>query len=288
MKSATAVSCRKNSHDIVYINATHFPNLAKYCSFQLFQCPRCNEGFIEEVTADFQPRPPSPASPDIPINIISFLNEVSMLTDEYRGRSATERPTARRRNESAAPPASEAARGAVPAPRRRQPRMSLGRGLAVVFGDTGENRDGAPANNDIRIRFGVNQGARGFFTFPIDDVMNTLFAAAAVQQPVMTDAQLQEIPKATITAEDVQGQTQCAICFEDYALNEEDVRKLPCTHLYHEKCIFPWLKNNASCPICRARMPNATEIDDDSDIDDVVMGEEISKFLAKMSNCKKY
>lgn len=152
--------------------------------------------------------------------------------------------------------------------------------LSIVVGTTnraGAN-DGSPNNNenginrDIRIRFGVGRGA-GFFSFPIDDVMTTLFSAAP-RQPAMTDNQLEEIPKALITAEDIAAQIQCAICFDDYAQDEADVRKLPCNHLFHEKCIFPWLKSNATCPVCRARMPNANaeNEDDNSDMDEDMFG----------------
>lgn len=201
----------------------------------------------------------------------------SRRTDSQTSGSSEAGPSTRSRSPPAPNPvppsrlrlprgASTPVRNQPPSPQIRVQRA----GVAVVIGNT---REGNDANNDIRIRFGLGRGGRGgFFTFPIDDVMNTLFAAAAFQHPVMTDNQLQEIPKATITEEDVQGQTQCAICFEDYKLNEEDVRKLPCTHLFHEKCIFPWLKSNATCPVCRARMPNATDDSDNSDVDDVVIG----------------
>lgn len=196
-----------------------------------------------------------------------------MLSNEISGRG---RGRGARRTENPA----TGSRGSS-APSRSPPPTRTPRGGVVVIGGN-TSREGNDANNDIRIRFGLGRGGRGgFFTFPIDDVMNTLFAAAAVQQPVMTDNQLEEIPKATITQDDVEEQTQCAICFEDYAVNEEDVRKLVCTHLFHEKCIFPWLKNNATCPVCRCRMPNATDNGDDdidSDFDGVVV-DELSRLM---------
>ncbi|KAM7263766.1 hypothetical protein ACFE04_001449 [Oxalis oulophora] len=45
--------------------------------------------------------------------------------------------------------------------------------------------------------------------------------------------------------------TCCSICLEDY--EEKDmVRIIPeCEHLFHIKCVDPWLKKNSSCPICR-------------------------------------
>lgn len=160
--------------------------------------------------------------------------------------------------------------------RSRSPRtrstLSIVVGTSNRAGNEAGNNANANDNRDIRIRFGLEHGG-GFFTFPIDEVMNTLFTNTP-RQPAMTDNQLEEIPKATITADDVSAQMQCAICFEDYVLSEPDVRKLPCTHLFHEKCIFPWLKGNATCPVCRSRMPNANNDDEESsDIDDAVFGE---------------
>ncbi|CAK9091654.1 unnamed protein product [Durusdinium trenchii] len=44
----------------------------------------------------------------------------------------------------------------------------------------------------------------------------------------------------------------CQICLEDFAENEE-LRKLPCGHSFHSKCVDEWLtEKSCSCPICRA------------------------------------
>ncbi|XP_069028860.1 uncharacterized protein [Embiotoca jacksoni] len=47
------------------------------------------------------------------------------------------------------------------------------------------------------------------------------------------------------------GNTQCQICFCDYT-DGEKLRMLPCFHDYHVQCIDRWLKDNNTCPICRA------------------------------------
>lgn len=52
-----------------------------------------------------------------------------------------------------------------------------------------------------------------------------------------------------------QGQT-CAVCHSGYKQNEF-VRTLPvCKHLFHKRCIDPWIKRNhtPTCPICRANI----------------------------------
>lgn len=213
------------------------------------------------------------------MNFISILNEFSQLSNEIHSRNR-DRITRRTENQASGSASgsgsgsSSSSSRAPPVTNRSPTRGGQRNGVAVIIGNASRGR--TPNNDNIRIRFGLERDARsGFLTFPIDDVMNTLFAAAAVQHPIMTDSQLEEIPKATVTEQDViDGRSQCAVCFEDY-IHEEEVRKLACTHLFHEKCIFPWLKNNATCPVCRARLPNAPDNgdDDNSDIDDVVIGE---------------
>ncbi|KAI4348864.1 hypothetical protein L6164_009533 [Bauhinia variegata] len=45
--------------------------------------------------------------------------------------------------------------------------------------------------------------------------------------------------------------TCCSICLRDYK-NTDMLRQLPdCGHLFHIKCIDPWLRLNPSCPLCR-------------------------------------
>lgn len=40
----------------------------------------------------------------------------------------------------------------------------------------------------------------------------------------------------------------CAICWDEM----DSARKLPCGHLFHNSCLFSWLEQDISCPICRS------------------------------------
>ena len=42
----------------------------------------------------------------------------------------------------------------------------------------------------------------------------------------------------------------CAICLTDTAIGET-VSRLPCNHVFHKKCIQPWLRQASTCPTCR-------------------------------------
>lgn len=43
---------------------------------------------------------------------------------------------------------------------------------------------------------------------------------------------------------------KCTICLSQFEL-DNDVRRLPCMHLFHKDCVDQWLVTNKHCPICR-------------------------------------
>ena len=44
-------------------------------------------------------------------------------------------------------------------------------------------------------------------------------------------------------------QQDCPICFDK--IHENDSSALPCMHVFHHRCIEPWLYQNNTCPVCR-------------------------------------
>ncbi|KAJ9171018.1 hypothetical protein P3X46_019072 [Hevea brasiliensis] len=43
---------------------------------------------------------------------------------------------------------------------------------------------------------------------------------------------------------------RCAVCLEDFE-PKEMVMVTPCSHMFHEECIVPWVKSHGQCPVCR-------------------------------------
>lgn len=82
--------------------------------------------------------------------------------------------------------------------------------------------------------------------------------------PPLSSQRINEIPNVKISAEEVDRKMQCSVCWDDFKL-DETVRKLPCSHLYHENCIVPWLNLHSTCPICRKSLASD---DDNEDVDE--------------------
>jgi hypothetical protein len=50
----------------------------------------------------------------------------------------------------------------------------------------------------------------------------------------------------------------CVVCLQDFE-GEDRLRRLPCLHSFHERCIFDWLRVSSACPLCRHRLPMGRE-----------------------------
>ncbi|EEF52150.1 conserved hypothetical protein [Ricinus communis] len=45
----------------------------------------------------------------------------------------------------------------------------------------------------------------------------------------------------------------CVVCLQQFMIGSSATR-LPCTHVYHDRCIRDWLKTNGVCPLRRYRI----------------------------------
>lgn len=83
--------------------------------------------------------------------------------------------------------------------------------------------------------------------------------------PVSKDV-IDALPIVEVTEEQVKAKLQCSVCWEDFQLRE-NVRQLPCLHIYHEPCIRPWLELHGTCPICRQNLINNEQSNSDNNQD---------------------
>ncbi|NXF62489.1 RN126 ligase, partial [Ciccaba nigrolineata] len=68
--------------------------------------------------------------------------------------------------------------------------------------------------------------------------------------PPADKEKIQALPTVQIAQEHVDSGLECPVCKEDYTVGE-NVRQLPCNHLFHNNCIVPWLEQHDTCPVCR-------------------------------------
>ncbi|XP_044485566.1 E3 ubiquitin-protein ligase SDIR1-like [Mangifera indica] len=47
---------------------------------------------------------------------------------------------------------------------------------------------------------------------------------------------------------------KCSICLEEFEGGVE-LRRLPCSHVFHGDCIGQWLERSQTCPLCRFALP---------------------------------
>nr|XP_023896876.1 E3 ubiquitin-protein ligase At4g11680-like [Quercus suber] len=46
---------------------------------------------------------------------------------------------------------------------------------------------------------------------------------------------------------------ECCICLAKYK-DKEELRQLPCTHVFHLKCVDHWLRITSCCPLCKQKL----------------------------------
>ncbi|GMP86557.1 hypothetical protein CsSME_00039288 [Camellia sinensis var. sinensis] len=49
--------------------------------------------------------------------------------------------------------------------------------------------------------------------------------------------------------------TTCVVCLEEFGKGTK-LTSMPCSHLFHHRCIVPWLESHNSCPTCRSIVPD--------------------------------
>ncbi|XVF83153.1 hypothetical protein PTKIN_Ptkin16aG0110800 [Pterospermum kingtungense] len=97
----------------------------------------------------------------------------------------------------------------------------------------------------------------------VEDALNIITERA------MRESREQETKKRTVPADETSIQAlekviygpggskysedKCSVCLKEMLLGSQ-VTRMPCSHVFHEDCIVPWLKINHVCPLCRYQL----------------------------------
>lgn len=72
-----------------------------------------------------------------------------------------------------------------------------------------------------------------------------------------TDEQLSNLPswkyKEIGNKEEITSCDECCICLAKYK-EKEEIRELPCSHIFHLNCVDQWLKIISCCPLCKQEL----------------------------------
>jgi E3 ubiquitin-protein ligase RNF115/126 len=100
----------------------------------------------------------------------------------------------------------------------------------------------------------------------LDQIISQLMENSNAHRPVpATDEIISGLPREVLEEKSPALQHDCAVCKEQFSVQIDDpddliIITLPCKHLFHERCITPWLKSSGTCPVCRfalIRQPEA-------------------------------
>ncbi|XWS39597.1 hypothetical protein CRYUN_Cryun18bG0068800 [Craigia yunnanensis] len=73
--------------------------------------------------------------------------------------------------------------------------------------------------------------------------------------PPASKSAIDSLPSVKITKNHLNSEfNQCAVCMDEFEEGTQ-AKQMPCKHLYHKDCIFPWLELHNSCPVCRQELP---------------------------------
>lgn len=245
-----------------------------------FVCPRCESGFIEEVTEDssllenntsgagddsnslfselwqllFMERsallshpPSSESNPDDSEQVSagqSRRSPVSPEAAEVREPEVSSQPEQERLTRPEQRPPVEGHFLFLHFPRIVQ------QFLAGLFANNG-NPGAAPAALSNMLQLHSNPGDYAWGQGGLDAVITELLGQLENTGPPPAEKEMiSSLPTVCISQEQTACRLECPVCREEYS-SGESVRKLPCLHYFHSECIVPWLELHDTCPVCR-------------------------------------
>ncbi|MED6168850.1 hypothetical protein PIB30_015468 [Stylosanthes scabra] len=205
-------------------------------------CPRCFGQFIQEINMptprlflDFTPNDPSPHP--------RLLEALSLMLDPAF-QQPRRRPRIRRRQPSDTPD---------PNPTTR-PRTWI---IVHPIGASPEELESMvppPRRDRPVVPRGVD--SRDYFLGPgLNELIEQITENDRPGPAPAPESAIRGIPRVKIEGHHLKENSQCPVCQEEFEVGEE-VRELPCKHVYHSDCIVPWLRLHNSCPVCRHEVPD--------------------------------
>ncbi|KAI0224650.1 RING-type E3 ubiquitin transferase [Lamellibrachia satsuma] len=247
-----------------------------------FTCPRCNNGFIEELETspidDLPDRDVDPGAQFAELLGHHFLellrppptvdgpnddggdigdNTVTPPSNIFSGQRPT-LVTIQRRNQDT--------EGQVLHGFLENLLGGLTGGAIHIIGPSGAGGVGGPRASPFGTILNIhgNPGDYAWGTGGLDNIITQLLNQLEGSGPPPADEQqIKSLPKVKVTQTEIEHNVQCSVCMEDLKLDEE-VRQLPCNHLYHHGCIVPWLELHGTCPVCRTTLDGRNSQDETS------------------------
>ncbi len=72
------------------------------------------------------------------------------------------------------------------------------------------------------------------------------------ENPGMSQQELSSLPKVSYHRKNEEPDL-CTICYCEFEENE-GIIELSCKHMFHQECIFEWLKRVSNCPVCKKKL----------------------------------
>ncbi|KAJ4458501.1 putative E3 ubiquitin-protein ligase RING1 [Paratrimastix pyriformis] len=68
---------------------------------------------------------------------------------------------------------------------------------------------------------------------------------------------IEDLDEVTISQKHIDEATECPICCTPFRMGAVAI-KMPCKHLFHDRCLLSWLKEHNTCPMCRHELPSSS------------------------------